>query len=129
MNLPLLTFRRDTLGCLQEVRSYDDTNGMSLVRIYSVWIYRIQGETEGDFRGGDQGYVSQLSTWHWKLSFSAGADVLVVAPTGMGKVSPCDPYISTAALNHIRASAFKSPRLRKRFVFITPFFNHVLNRN
>jgi hypothetical protein len=30
------------------------------MRIYSVWIYRVQGETEGDFRRGDKRYAIRI---------------------------------------------------------------------
>jgi hypothetical protein len=57
----------------------------------SLWIYRVQGETERDFRRGDKRCVDQKSfnvRTRWKVGTDwVGADVLVVAPTGMGKVS------------------------------------------
>ena len=62
------------------------------MRIFlSLWIYGVQGETEGDFRRGDKRCVKQKSfnvrnRWKVKIDW-VGADVLVVAPTGMGKVS------------------------------------------
>jgi hypothetical protein len=57
----------------------------------SLWIYGVQGETEGDFRRGDkrcvnQKYFNVRNRWKVKIDW-VGADVLVVAPTGMGKVS------------------------------------------
>ena len=59
--------------------------------------------------------------------FFAGADVLVVAPTGMGKVSPVTPTFLLPASNPTRASAFKSPRSHKRFVSPLPIY--VLAKN
>lgn len=92
-----------------------------LCAFYSLWIYRVQGETEGDFRRGDKRCVNQKSfnlRSRWKVKIDwVGADVLVVAPTGMGKVRVSyRVWICLCCKDPIRASAFKSLRSPKLFV-------------
>jgi hypothetical protein len=88
----LLTFLRvENPGYSQRVFYYDHANfSPYLCAFSSLWIYRVQGETEGDFRRGDKRCVNQKSfnvRDRWKVRIDwVGADVLVVAPTGMGKV-------------------------------------------
>ena len=56
-----------TLGCLQGVRYYDLVTNTFSTRIHSIWILRVQGETEGNFRGGDQGYAPSVLGPNWHL--------------------------------------------------------------
>lgn len=48
------------LGCLQRVFYRDNAILLLLMRVYSVWVYRVQGEAEGDIRRGDQRYAIRI---------------------------------------------------------------------
>ena len=113
-----------TLGCLQEVRWYNHTNDNALnAHLQCLDIPNTRGNRRKFSRRRSRVCAQRLRT---QLAFAgvlffAGADVLVVAPTGMGKVSPVTPTFLLPASNPTRASAFKSPRSHKRFV-LHPFF-------
>ena len=47
-------------GCSQRVFYCEHTTPLLFMRIYSVWVYRVQGETEGDFRRGDKRYAVRI---------------------------------------------------------------------
>ena len=47
-------------GCSQKVFYHDYAIFHLFMRIYSVWIYRVQGETKGDFRRGDKRYAIRI---------------------------------------------------------------------
>ena len=74
-------------GYSQRVIYYDHATPLLFMRICSVWVYRVQGEAEGDIRRGDKRYAVRILERHWQIRIVwIGGDVLVVAPTGMGKV-------------------------------------------
>jgi hypothetical protein len=96
-----------------------------LCALSSLWIYRVQGETERDFRRGDkrcvyQKYFNLTNQWKVRIDW-VGADVLVVAPTGMGKVGCLIFHLNflSCCKDPVRVSAFKS--LRSPKLFVHPF--------
>lgn len=69
-----------------KLRAFSDA-GFSQVSVGSVWPYRVQRQTERNSRSSSARFVISVHVWvpFWMLL--AGADVLVLAPTGLGKVS------------------------------------------